>query len=149
MAALALAFASMAAPAAADRDERWDGMIAACVSAAQTREALHQCSGAASTPCIAADDTTLGMSLCLSNEADQWEALLQPLVQRAVAREPERARALKSSQAAWHAWSDAECAYYASAAGGGSAQQPMLAECYRNRTAERVITLVMNERDPP
>lgn len=136
-------------PVRADRDERWDGLVAACVERGETYADLEQCKGAASTPCIRADDTTIGMSLCLSNEADQWDALLTPLIERARMREPERAESLQASQASWTAWADAECSYQASAAMGGSAQQPMLAACYRDLTADRVITFEMNERNPP
>jgi uncharacterized protein YecT (DUF1311 family) len=150
MAALAL-IGCIAAPqpASADRDERWDGIIASCVANAETRAALDQCTGVVSTPCMQADDTTMGMALCISNEADQWDALLQPLLQRAIAREPERAMALKLSQGAWRGWTEAECSYQASAAYGGSAQQPMLAECFRDLTAARAILLEWNERHPP
>lgn len=151
LAALAFALASLAAPpvAHADRDERWDGLVAACVADANAYADLERCIGAVSTPCIAADDTAMGMSLCLSNEADQWDALLTPLLARALAREPERAGSLQASQAAWTAFAETECSYQASAAQGGSAQQPMLAACYRDLTADRAITFTMNERNPP
>lgn len=124
--------------------------IAACVAAAQSREALEQCKGVVETACRREPgnaDSTMGLVLCNDQEATEWQTLLDAQIARIRERQGNRAEELAAAQTSWEAWRDAECAFHRADAEGGSGEQVVLVKCMLDLTADRVIALTMLERN--
>ena len=90
--------------------------------------------------------STMGMIECEDREAAAWQALLDANLARLDGDDPTRAERLSAANSAWTAWRDAECAYQASEAEGGSLAGVIAAGCHSDVTADRVIALVWAER---
>jgi uncharacterized protein YecT (DUF1311 family) len=147
-AALVLAM-SMAhcAPVGADEFESYEPQrVESCLeSAGVAEEVLRQCIGAGARPCIEAEGgATHGYVLCWSHEAGTWQSRLEraarDLNERHADRDPQR---LAAANAAWQAWADAECEYWAYEEGGGVGEQVDRARCIARVTAERAIDLIV------
>jgi uncharacterized protein YecT (DUF1311 family) len=148
MAALTFASAAIApcAPVRADEFESYRAEpVQACVeNAGADLDALRRCIGAGAGPCIEADGAaTSSHVLCWSHEADDWRARMQRaadhLNMHHTYRDPQR---LAAANAAWEAWAEAECEYWAWEEGGGVGEQVDRARCAAHVTAERTITLI-------
>lgn len=117
-----------------------------CVErAGVSREALAQCVGALARPCVSEDGgATSSEVLCWSAEAHAWRVLdaqAQTRLQQAQTyRDPAR---LAAANAAWEAWADAECEYWAWEEGGGSGEQVDRARCHARVSAARAIDLML------
>jgi len=149
VAALAFALAAIAqgTPARADPfDSYQEGSLLECVvNSGSDQAALHRCVGSAANPCSARDGgATSSYVLCWSHEADSWRALMHGAIgdlnQRNPARDPQR---LAATSAAWEAWAEAECDYWAWEEGGGSGEQVDRVQCLARVTAERAIALMV------
>jgi len=146
VAALAFAAIAQCAPVRADPFESYNpDLIGGCVAAAGTDEAaLRACYGAGASPCIAADgSTTNSYILCWSHEAGTWRELIQRAMTERNARysyrDPQR---LAAADAAWEAWAEAECEYWAWEEGGGVGEIVDRAECRARVNADRAIALI-------
>jgi uncharacterized protein YecT (DUF1311 family) len=143
---LALALASCSTPPA-QADDMIDNpeAIATCVAAANgERAALEACRGAIARPCFAQHGPgTMSDVLCWSAEGDAWNreiaTAIERLNQHTEGRDPAR---LAAAQAAWQAWRDAECEYWAWEEGGGSGEQVVRAQCAVDATIDRAINLL-------
>lgn len=158
-AAAVLAASLLSAPAMADEDARARADLRACLAAgAGTGAAARACIGVVTDPCQDAGpggQTTLGMVDCLRRETRAWDRLLDEEYAAATAWAqveddaerplfPEfaaRAEALRTAQAAWVAFRDAECRLAYAAWGAGSIRSIAGAVCHRDMTAERAIAL--------
>jgi len=150
LACLALLAACVAPSASADPFESArPELLRACVSAAgDSREALNQCLGSLARPCIAVEGASTHTDvLCWSAEAHEWRVqtaeAMQHLNQTATHRDPAR---LATADAAWEAWAEAECEYWAWEEGGGVGEQVDRVRCYARVTAERAIDLILAAR---
>lgn len=152
---IAMTFALIAAgcsPAASPQSAQatpQQASIDACVAAAATQEALWQCKGTVANPCMDRPEgqTTMGLIECHSREGQAWQALLDAHLTRLRAEDTSRAAQLAAAVAAWWgAWREAECAYRASEAEGGSLAGVIAAGCHSDITADRAIALTWAER---
>lgn len=147
-ASLAIAYADESPETIAGR-ERAKPMLEACVKAAQTVEAMRRCKRIVFKPCVEEEEyrqSTHGLVMCNSREADAWEALLTDRIAELNKRDPHRAEALAAASAAWRAWIEPECNYHRSEAMGGSAEGVITTECLSDLTADRVIMLTWHAR---
>jgi uncharacterized protein YecT (DUF1311 family) len=150
------ALALLAAPAVAQQ-----GSLAFDI--APTRDCVAtgggaDCIGRAAASCRAqpGGQTTFGLSFCFSVEAEWWDARLNDVYRRLMAREREvdarvaghydtppasRAEALRAMQRAWIPFRDAACAYERSQWGGGSGGRPATLACLMERTARQSLHL--------
>ncbi len=146
--AFALCAASCAPSPPESAQAQQQPSIEACVAAAASHDALWRCKGAVADPCMNAPDgqSTMGMIQCQDREGAAWQALLDADVARRERDDPGRGERLAAANAAWSAWRDAECAYQASEAEGGSLAGVIAAGCHSDVTADRVIALVWAER---
>jgi uncharacterized protein YecT (DUF1311 family) len=145
----ALMALACAEPASAENTEPTAASLASCVSAAgSSRLALEACVGVISDPCIGTDggETTGGTLQCYRAEGAAWTAELEAAVARATEDEARRPW-LGPAQDAWIAWRDAECAYRASLALGGSMARVLSAACLAELTAARAIDFIHAERN--
>lgn len=163
MRALVLALL-MAAPAAAqDADgPAFDAtLVGACLDRVQATGTdapdFASCIGAASGPCMETPGgySTVGMSSCLGQEYDVWDALLNDSYGRVMAatkatdtematlgsaaekQEP----ALKQMQRDWIAFRDSACGYERSRWGGGTGGGPASVDCMLQLTAQQYLRL--------
>jgi uncharacterized protein YecT (DUF1311 family) len=144
----ALMALACADPASAQRAEPSAVDLASCVAAAGgSRVALEACVGVIFDPCIETDggETTIGMAQCYRAEGVAWTAELESALARATEDEARRPW-LGPAQDAWSAWRDAECAYRASLALGGSMARVLSAACLADLTAARAIDFIHAER---
>lgn len=139
-------------PVRADEFESFNpAPLDACIAAAANdRAALRACLGAGARPCIEAEGgVTHGYVLCWSSEADAWRARMTGasayLANYVSYRDPQR---LAAANAAWEAWAQAECEYWAYEEGGGVGEQVDRVECLAEVTAERAIDLIMAAAAP-
>ena len=131
-------------------------LLEQCYLEADGSEAKIQCIGALSQSCMAEEDggeTTLGISLCLSSEAEVWDVFLNEEYQKSMSWAksadqedqeyfPEfanRASALRDAQRAWIAFRDAECSLAYAAWGAGSMRHIAGNDCIMTLTAKRAI----------
>jgi len=147
MAALALALVATAqcAPVRADPFDSYNpDLVGGCVAGAgAAEEALRRCIGAGATPCIAADGgATSSHVLCWSHEGDTWRGFMNGAISELNMRAYRDAQRLATANAAWEAWAEAECDYWAWEEGGGSGEQVDRVRCQARVTAERAITLI-------
>ena len=106
-------------------------------------------------------ETTLGMSMCMADEVELWDGILNAEYRETMdfakamdAGEVEyfpeyakRAEALRDAQRAWIAFRDAECALAYAEWGSGSMRHIAGSECVMRMTAERALELrAMRER---
>jgi uncharacterized protein YecT (DUF1311 family) len=149
--ALFVAACSSIAPYSAYADEREDfsPALIQCVARANGEEAMRACRGEMVRLCRAGDDSTMALTLCLSDEASAWEQRLDVASAMLTRAEPWRTEELAAAQAAWDAWLDVECSYRADAEQGGSGQQVDLAQCYLDHTAARAIEYTLRARALP
>ena len=145
---LALIAASCAPSAPGNAQGQPQASVEACVGAATTHDTLWRCKGILAEACMNTRDgqTTMGMIQCQDGEAAAWQALLDANLARLDRDDPTRAERLSAANAAWSAWRDAECAYQASEAEGGSLAGVIAAGCHSDVIADRVIALVWAER---
>jgi uncharacterized protein YecT (DUF1311 family) len=152
IAALALAWAAQWSPVRADPFEsyREESLLNCVAPALNDADALRRCIGAGANPCIVADGSaTSSHVLCWSHEADSWRALMQQAIGELktgqTSRDPQR---LERANAAWNAWAEAECEYWAWEEGGGSGEQVDRVQCLAQMTAERAISLLVAGDSP-
>jgi uncharacterized protein YecT (DUF1311 family) len=100
-------------------------------------------------------DTTYGMSLCFSAEADWWVSRLTRVYDDRLAEDRaldaemkaagraagSAAQALEDMHAAWLAYRTARCAYEQAQWMGGTGGGPATAACYMVETARHVLIL--------
>ena len=151
---------AMAVPVQATEHEvaEYGHVLTSCYLTAADTEGKAACLGQMSTTCMDSQDgghSTLGMTWCLSAEADVWDGFLNDEYQatRGFARRadedeavyfPEyavRAEKLLEAQRAWIAFRDAECALDYAEWGSGSMRNIAYADCRMTMTAERTIEL--------
>ena len=135
-----------------------DALLMSCLTSNQESD-LSVCIGSASGACMEASEvggTTMGMSLCLANEVDQWDGLLNAVYQKLMAAEkaadaemveigvdgPKMAEALKAMQRAWIAYRDASCDYEVSQWGNGTGAGPAYQSCMMDMTARQALDLI-------
>jgi hypothetical protein len=151
-AAIVLALVALAcAPVRADPFESYNpALVGDCVSGAAANEsALHACLGVGARPCIEADGgATMSHVLCWAHEATTWNELIEratnDMATRHTYRDPQR---LAAANAAWAAWAEAECEYWAWEEGGGVGEQVDRARCQARVNADRAITLMVAAAD--
>jgi len=150
-AALFAAACSSIAPQSAYADEREDfsPALVQCITSASDEDAMRACRGEIVRLCRAGDDSTMGLTLCLSDEATAWKQQLDRALAALNAGEPWRTEEITAAQAAWEAWLEVECSYRADAEQGGSGQQVDLAQCYLDHTAARAIEYTLRARGLP
>lgn len=147
--AAALAACATPSPASADPIAANPAAAGACLRAADaTREAMGRCLGAVAEPCIDAEGpSTISYVLCWSAEYDAWRAIIDGAAPSLAALEPGRDPArLATANAAWSAWLDAECEYWAWQEEGGSGEQVDRAQCAARLAADRAIDLRLAAR---
>ncbi len=147
---------AMVLPAAGDESpeatlgrERARPMIEACLTAAQTVEAMSACKRIVFTPCTQEPDnrdSTLGLVMCNDREGEAWAALLKARSADLAKRDPYRAKELAAANAAWTKWVDAECNFHRAEAQGGSAEGVITTQCSADLTADRVISFTLQLR---
>jgi uncharacterized protein YecT (DUF1311 family) len=101
------------------------------------------CIGRVAQPCLDAPDgaTTLGMTQCVGKETKAWDAILNRDYRALMGRLDEaQQEKLKEAQRAWLTLRDADCAFPQEFV-RGSLSRVMAAECFRDHTAGRVLTL--------
>lgn len=138
-------------------------LVDACLDSAGERQAQDQqpawesCIAAAAGPCLDGPDgsTTVGTSMCFSQEYDIWDAKLneayQALLSEAEATDKEMAELgsaaekqvphLRDMQRNWIALRDAACGYERSRWGGGTGGGPAATECMMRLTAQQFFWL--------
>lgn len=103
----------------------------------------RRCVGIVAQPCLDAPegDTTLSMTQCIGMETKAWDAILNRDYRALLARLDEaQTESLNDAQRAWLTLRDADCAF-AHEFVRGSLSSVMAAECFQNRTADRVLAL--------
>jgi uncharacterized protein YecT (DUF1311 family) len=130
----------------------------ACLASAAPGLAAEACAGLSANRCMAdtpQGDTTYGMILCFSAEADWWDARLNASFAarmkdaRAMDADvmpmgrpvPSAAMALRDMQRAWIAFRDARCAYEAALWMGGSGAGPAVGACLMRETARQTLII--------
>lgn len=156
-----LALALMAAPAWAQDPPPFDpAPVLACLE-----DDGQDCAGLAAAACMEGPggSSTYGMSYCLGQELDFWDARLNEAYGRvgeqADAADAEQDRlgyqapqqrpALRDMQRAWIAFRDASCSYEASRWGGGTGAGPAYAQCALSLTARQAMLLDGYLREGP
>lgn len=151
---MVLALALLACtPVRADEFESYDAApLNACIDAAEDDDevGMRACLGASAIPCIQAEGgATNGYVLCWGNEAGTWRERMDAATAHLNAsgsyRDPER---LTAANAAWEAWAQAECEYWAWEEGGGVGEQVDRARCIARVNAERAIALIIAGAEP-
>lgn len=155
----ALVLCLLGSPAFATEHEvaAFGPILAACYEAASEPASRGACVGRMASVCMEQEggQTTLGMSSCLSAEAEVWDDYLnaeyratRDWMKAADAEEagffPEfavRAEKLLEAQRAWIAFRDAECALDYAEWGAGSMRTIAYADCMLQMTAERTMEL--------
>lgn len=128
----------------------------ACLAAAP--DDLFACVGHAADACMVENpqgETTMGMSFCLSQEWEWWDARLNAAYGSLMERHREGdaqvkaeglevaqvADALKTMQRAWVAYRDAACDYERAQWAGGTGGGPATAACLMQMTGVRALEL--------
>lgn len=128
----------------------------ACLAAAPAD--LASCVGHAADACMAENpqgDTTMGMSFCLSQEWEWWDARLNAayaaLMEKHEAGDAQVkaeglevasvAEALRAMQRAWIVYRDAACDYERAQWAGGTGGGPATAACLMQQTGVRTLEL--------
>ncbi len=154
LAVLALSFAWPSAWATEHEVNAFGAILTDCYAGGAGLE----CLGRMSQTCM--DDqegghSTLGMTSCLSAEADVWDGFLNDEYKATMAWAkaadedeavyfPEfakRAEALRDAQRAWIAFRDAECGLSYATWGSGSMRNIAFSDCRMQMTAERTLEL--------
>jgi uncharacterized protein YecT (DUF1311 family) len=143
---LALALVSCSTPPA-QADDMIDNpeAIATCVAAANgDHSRLEECRGVIANRCLEQHGPgTMSDVLCWSAEGDAWDREIAAEIGRRAqnpdGHDPAR---LAAAQAAWEAWRDAECDYWAWEEGGGSGEQVIRVACAVNLTIDRALGLL-------
>lgn len=128
------------------------GLLDACLSASESRDADAGCLYQVYEACLAetGDDSTYGMSTCLQVEYQDWDRVLNDLwpavrddATAADARDPDQTGAnldsLMRAQRAWIAFRDAECANTYQRFSDGTIRGIVAGYCQIDMTAARVI----------
>ncbi|MEN3792969.1 lysozyme inhibitor LprI family protein [Fulvimarina sp. MAC3] len=153
-------FASSAGAETASASNKAKAAIDACLTRfAETDQ--RECIGAYSDACMKSPDgqTTYGMTDCLTEESDAWDAILNERYQARMtdAKEldkdraewdsttSEAAKTLRAAQRAWVAFRDAECDRIFELNKDGTIRLPETASCLNRLTAERALALAGNE----
>lgn len=161
---LVVSLVFLSGPSSVAAGEAHAGLVDACLAAAPA-EARAGCIGKVSDACIAGaegGETTLGMSMCMADEAEVWDRLLNAEYRKTMARakamdsdEAEsfpqfanRAVALRDAQRAWIAFRDAECALAYAEWGAGSMRHIAGSECVMRMTAQRALELRAMRESP-
>lgn len=156
--ALAMAFALIAGPLAAQDGWLYAPMVDSCAQRSAEDGGPQSCIGDAAAACMAGEpdgETTVGMMFCQLGERDAWDVLLNAEYQeaRAFAQRlddgdrgtfPEyavRADQLLAAQRAWITFRDANCAMEYGVWGAGSIRQIAGSGCQLEMTAERALAL--------
>lgn len=148
--AMALAVASCAPVTPQLAEAQVPPAIATCVAAAEGREALQRCKGIVFAACRGEPDnadSTVGLVLCGSREAYEWDALLNTALARVAEMHPDRREQLRDAQLAWLGWREAECTFHRADVDGGSGVQVARVACDLDLTADRVIALTLYARN--
>ena len=152
-----LALILFALPATAQDHDGFETELFTCYYSAEDRAERLACKDAVARPCMSQEggETTIGMSMCLNDEAQAWDQLLNEEYRETMAymkvmdddeREyfPEYAKrqeALRDAQRAWIAFRDAECALAYAEWGSGSHRHIAGTACMADMTADRTIGL--------
>lgn len=163
--ALCLALFAAAPVLAQDSSEpQFDAaLVNTCLATAQARQAQDQqpdwesCVAVSADPCMqgAVGSSTVGTSMCLSQEYDIWDAKLneayQAILSEAEATDKEMAELgsaaekqvpyLRDMQRNWISFRDAACAFERSRWGGGTGGGPAAIECMMRLTAQQYFWL--------
>ncbi len=102
----------------------------------------RDCLGHVSEPCQEAlsDATTVAAAECLLRERDAWDVLLNRYYEELRKAESDPARStLRQAQRLWVSFRDADCDFAYQQFEGGSIRQLTAADCFRDRTASRVL----------
>lgn len=133
-------------------------LLQQCYEEAQGASAKSQCLGSLSKACMAqpGGESTLGMAMCASAEAQVWDKFLNAEYQALMAFSkvmdvdeavyfPEfakREESLRAAQRAWIAYRDAECGLAYALWGSGSMRNIAGSDCIMQMTAQRTIELL-------
>ncbi len=137
---------------------RYGAITERCYEHARDHDKRMACIGRQAARCMAKEEdgeTTLGMSMCTSAEADVWDRFLNAeyretmiwvkgLDAAGAQVSPEfsnRAKALRAAQRAWIAFRDGQCRLEHALWGAGSMRQIAGAHCRLGMTARRAIAL--------
>ncbi len=120
--------------------------LATAEAAADASAARQSCVGTAAAACMdrtPAGLSNLGMTECLTLEAQWWDKLLNSrYAQLKADLEPEAFASLQDVQRKWIAFKDADCQYiYDHQFGEGSMRLPVSASCDLDATALRALQL--------
>jgi len=134
-----------ALPAAEAQSSRTFPVESCVVSAGHDLDARRECIGKTSSACIdsnAANQTTGGMSDCVTEEGRVWQLLSTQYEATLRERESAAQIALLDAYLQQHrAWTTARCAYNASYYEGGSLARLLAASCRRDSAAELALEL--------
>lgn len=134
------------------------GATLACLHQARDGRAAEGCAGLSANQCMLdtpQGDTTYGMSLCFSAEADWWASRMTDVYARRLAKDRaldaemkaagrttgSAAQALKDMHTAWLVYRTARCAYEQAQWMGGTGGGPATAACDMVETARHVLIL--------
>lgn len=149
--ALICLVAACAAPGAAQSHLAPEDPIGSCLAAAGIDlPARRACIGVISAPCMDEPfgSSTAGMIGCAERERAAWERIRDAAAQHLRSREtPSQIAALDAALTEHASWTQARCAYAASAMEGGSLARYLAAECLRTATAELALELFNRRSD--
>ncbi len=103
----------------------------------------HRCIGIIAQPCLDAPEggATLSMTQCIGKETKAWDAILNRDYRALLERLDEgQTQSLNDAQRAWVTLREEDCAF-AHEFVRGSLSSVLAAECFQNRTADRVLAL--------
>ncbi len=160
---IVLALLLAALPARADPLQDDADTLESCMVATWPRDVLALCPGIVSDPCQAGPggQTTLGMTRCLTREADAWDVVRERQWPKLMTRAREvdaasqttdnsgdnsgglsldsAAETLRGAQRAWIVFRDAECRHNYAIWGRGSFRAVAHSACRLDLTARRVV----------
>ena len=122
---VAVIFLALPFGASADQLDEDASALGACIEDAWPRDARALCAGAISAPCQLAlgEQTHANMAICLTREADAWNAVMESQFPELLRRAEEvdaagtatgaetSSATLQNAQRAWLLYRDAECRY--------------------------------------
>lgn len=153
-----LAFSAGVASGSAASAEEVRGFTPAateqCLANMAENQLPNTCIGSSSSVCMETTDggwSTVGMSRCLEQELNYWDARLNAAYKDVRAKRkrndeietaaPSQADALKTMQRQWIAFRDAKCAYERSQWGSGTGGGPAAISCLMYETANQALYL--------
>ena len=92
--------------------------------------------------CIDQDSTSIGMRICLANQSEQLDALLNTTYQKLRAKlDGEAETRLVKSQRDWLKYRNSNCEFEGSTVIGGTAETIIIMDCSNRMTAKKIIQL--------